>query len=184
MSESTERSIGTGELIEHLRASFADEDYRNAYADSFSNSYVAAQIKLLREEYPMTQGELAEKIGTKQPGIARLENVNYSTWKVETLRKLARALRVRLKITFEEWGTLAVDIEGFKHESLLRRPFDKDPVFSSVAVRKELGAVDVLSGFPPSSEHRLGSFADDLELTGNNRYDNAPPKSLAAAQAG
>src|ERR1019366_477163 len=89
------------ELLEQLRQSFDDEDYRNSYSESFMNSYVAAQIKTLREEYPLTQAELADKIGTQQPGVARLENVNYSSWKVETLSKAARALSVRQKITFE-----------------------------------------------------------------------------------
>jgi transcriptional regulator with XRE-family HTH domain len=122
------------ELIEHLRQSFTDEEYRNAYAESFMNSYVAAQIKVLREAYPLTQDQLAEKIGTQQPGVARLENVNYSSWKVESLRKLARALKVRLKITFEEFGTLPGDIDHFNREALRRAPFHRDPVFSPAAL--------------------------------------------------
>ena len=139
MNESTNQTHNDTDLLEQLRRSFADDDYRNAYAESFLNSFVAAQIKVLREDYPMTQGELAEKIGTKQPGVARLENVNYSAWKVETLRKVARALRVRLKITFEEWGTLPREIESFKRERLARRPFDLDPVFSTAAYAARLG---------------------------------------------
>jgi transcriptional regulator with XRE-family HTH domain len=129
VSESTEQNAIGSNLTGQLRQNFADEEYRNAYAESFLNSFVAAQIKVLREEYPMTQSELADAIGTKQPGIARLENVNYSAWKVETLRKVARALKVRLKITFEEWGTLPGEIEGFNREALVRAPFDRDPVF-------------------------------------------------------
>lgn len=118
------------QLVEQLRQSFQDEDYRNAYAESFMNSHVAAQIKTLREESELTQEELAQKIGTKQAGISRLENVNYSAWKVETLRKIARALKVRLKITFEEFGTLPAEVECFSRKAMLRAPFDKDPVFA------------------------------------------------------
>jgi transcriptional regulator with XRE-family HTH domain len=133
VNESTEQNaVGVEDLIERLRDPFSDEEYRNAYAESFLNSWVAAQIKVLREAYPMTQVELAEKIGTQQSGIARLENVNYSAWKVETLRKLARALNVRLRITFEEWGTLPHDVGNFKREVLIRRPFNQDPVFFPV----------------------------------------------------
>jgi len=141
------------ELIEQLRSSFANEEYRNSYAESLMNSYVAAQIKTLREESDLTQEGLAKKIGTKQAGISRLENVNYSTWKVETLRKLARAFKVRLKITFEEFGTLPEEIEGFSRNSLLRVPFDKDPVFSPAATGQLLGraedALDAASGIGP-----------------------------------
>jgi transcriptional regulator with XRE-family HTH domain len=137
----TDQTGASSGLIDQLRRTFSDEDYRNAYAESFSNSYVAGQIKVLREEYPMTQEELAKKIGTQQSGVARLENVNYSAWKVETLRRLARAFNVRLKITFEEWGTLPNEIEHFTKEGLMRLPFTKDPVFCPSA---KLGSVEAL----------------------------------------
>ena len=118
------------ELINELRQNFSDEEFRNAYAESFMNSYVAAQIKVLREDYPLTQDQLGEKIGTSQPGIARFENVNYASWKVETLRKLARAFNVWLKISFEEFGTLPSHIDNFSKKALIRAPFERDPVFS------------------------------------------------------
>ena len=117
------------ELINELRQNFTDEEFRNSYAESFMNSYVAAQIKVLREEYHLTQDQLGEKIGTPQPGIARFENVNYSSWKVETLRKLARALNVWLKISFEEFGTLPSHVDNFSKRALIRAPFERDPVF-------------------------------------------------------
>ncbi len=130
----------TNELTASLCEPFIrDEEYRNSYAQSFMNSYVAAQIKVLREKQEMTQQQLAEKIGTKQAGISRLENVNYSAWKVETLRKLARAFHVRLKISFEEFGTLPDEVEGFSRAGLARRKFEEDPVFSDVPVGRHLG---------------------------------------------
>jgi transcriptional regulator with XRE-family HTH domain len=99
----------------------------------------------------MTQGELAERLGTQQPGIARLENVNYSAWKVETLRKLARALNVRLKITFEEWGTLPSEIENFRKDALKRAPFLKDPVFCP---QPNLGRIED----SPKKPHRVHGY--------------------------
>jgi transcriptional regulator with XRE-family HTH domain len=117
------------ELIKDFRQKFQDEEYRNSYAEGFLNSYVAAQIKMLREQRGMTQEQLGEKIGTQQSGIARLENTNYSAWKTETLVRLCRAFHVRLKISFEEFGTLPPEIESFNRDALQRRPFDKDPIF-------------------------------------------------------
>src|ERR1019366_4765453 len=162
------------ELLEQLRQSFDDEDYRNSYSESFMNSYVAAQIKTLREEYPLTQAELADKIGTQQPGVARLENVNYSSWKVETLRKIARALNVRLKITFEEFGTLLEDMEGFNRERLLRVPFDKDPVFSPALDGTKPKELDVSKGFALAL---LGSAATK-EPTQELRPPKVPPSQF------
>lgn len=125
------------EYRENLKAELKDEEYRYAYAEDFLNTAIAMQIKVLREQRKnMTQQALAEKIGTKQAGISRLENVNYSAWKTETLRKLARAFGVRLKITFEEFGSLLDDSKSFSRESLQRRTFEEDPAFQTVEAKE------------------------------------------------
>src|SRR5580704_5581917 len=118
------------ELLENLQSEFQDEAARYAYVETFLNAHIAAQLKTLREEYPMTQEQLAGKLHTKQSGISRLEKANYSSWKVDTLRKLARALGVRLKISFEEFGTLIPEIETIG-DRLRPRNFDEDPVFGA-----------------------------------------------------
>ena len=118
------------EYRDTLREELRDEDYRYAYAEDFLNTLVATQIKLLREQRGLTQQELAELIGTKQAGISRLENVNYSAWKTKTLRKLARALGVRLRITFETFGTLLDEAESFSQQALQRPEFDSDTAFA------------------------------------------------------
>jgi transcriptional regulator with XRE-family HTH domain len=159
------------ELTEQLRQTFDDPEYRNAYAESFQNSYVAAQIKVLREDFPLTQGELAAKIGTKQPGIARLENVNYSSWKVETLRKIARALQVRLRITFEEFGTLPNDIEAFNKEALSRLPFDRDPAFLPCPTRtlpaSQLGSTGITDRIIETDDEKPVRIQPQSEQLGN-----------------
>ncbi|HUG81633.1 MAG TPA: helix-turn-helix transcriptional regulator [Bryobacterales bacterium] len=105
----------------------ADEAFRYGYAESFLNSYVAAQIKTLREQREMKQSDLAELMGTQQAGISRLENVNYSAWKTETLRRLARALGVRLRISFETFGSLLDEVDNFNRDALRRAKPNKDP---------------------------------------------------------
>lgn len=115
---------------DRLRDSLRDPEYRYAYADSLLNSWIAAQIKAIREQRRLTQQELAERLGTKQAGVSRLENVNYSAWKTETLRKIARALGVRLRITFETFGTVLDDAERFSKRALERPEFESDPEFS------------------------------------------------------
>ena len=119
------------QLLERLKNDFRDEEARYAYADSVVNAFVSAQIKNLREARDLKQGDLAEMVGTKQSGISRLEKADYSVWKIETLRKLARAFGVRLSIRFEEFGTLLDDVAGFKKAKLLPRQFAEDPVFQA-----------------------------------------------------
>lgn len=116
--------------IESLQKELANEDTRYAYADSVTNAFISAQIKALREERQLNQQELAELMGTRQSGISRLERSDYSAWKVETLRKLARAFGVRLRISFEEFGTLPAEVQGFSKSRLCPRNFANDPAFT------------------------------------------------------
>jgi len=107
-----------------LDRQFDSSEFRHAYAASFMNSFVAAQIKTIREQRELTQTALAQMVGTKQAGISRLENVNYDAWKVDTLRKLAKALDVRLRISFEEFDSLFDEIERFGKASLQREDYE------------------------------------------------------------
>jgi transcriptional regulator with XRE-family HTH domain len=108
---------------------FREKEYREAYADEFLNTYVATQIRVLREQREMTQHELAEVIGTHQAGISRIENVNYSGWGIRTLKKVARALGCRLHISFETYGSLLEEGAAFARETLRRPSFEDDPEF-------------------------------------------------------
>ena len=120
----------TRQSREDLKQEFQDEEYRYAYAEDFLNTWIAAQIVTLREQRRMSQADFGELIGTKQPGVSRLENVNHSTWKTETLKRIARALGVRLSISFETFGSLMDDDARFCRESLERPEFKDDPAFS------------------------------------------------------
>jgi DNA-binding XRE family transcriptional regulator len=60
---------------------------------------IKRQIIKLREEHGISQKELAEKIGTKQSAISRLENDDYNP-SVELLDKVANALGKKLDIRF------------------------------------------------------------------------------------
>jgi transcriptional regulator with XRE-family HTH domain len=124
------------QLFERLNKDFQDEEARYIYADSVTNAFVSAQIKALREDRELTQDELAELIGTQQSGVSRLERPDYAAWKIETLRKLARAFRVRLRIRFEEFGTLRDEVSGFDRKNLVPRKFEDDPAFKEPTVKE------------------------------------------------
>lgn len=119
------------QLLRKLRDTFIDEDYRYAYAESFMNFYIAAQIKVLREGKDLTREEFARELGTRKATISRMEDVSYESWTLGMLKKVARAFGVRLKVSFEEFGTLVREIENFSREELTRLSFDQDPIFLS-----------------------------------------------------
>ncbi len=124
-----------------LREALKDPEYSEGYAESFLDSYIATQIKVLREQHGLSQQGLAELIGSKQGAISRIENVNYSRWNVSTLKKLARVFRLRLKVSFETYGTLLSEVEMFTRNSLQRTPREND----------------LLLNCPPSSVRRVFS---------------------------
>jgi transcriptional regulator with XRE-family HTH domain len=110
-----------------LRHELRDLEYAEGYSESFINSYIATQIKVLREQRDMKQADLAAEMGTSQAAISRIENVNYSSWSISTLKKIARALKVRLHVSFETYGSLIDEVDRFNRDSLQREPQDKDP---------------------------------------------------------
>jgi transcriptional regulator with XRE-family HTH domain len=125
--------------LEALREELKDPEYSEGYAESFLDSYIATQIKVLREQASLSQQGLAELIGTRQGVISRIENVNYSKWNVSTLKKLARAFRLRLKVSFETYGSLLADVDVFSRQGLQRTPREKDPILHAVAASRHSG---------------------------------------------
>jgi ribosome-binding protein aMBF1 (putative translation factor) len=56
------------------------------------------KIRLLREQVGMTQSDLAKRIGTQPSQISRIEDADYESHSVETLRRIAIALNATLSI--------------------------------------------------------------------------------------
>jgi transcriptional regulator with XRE-family HTH domain len=120
-----------------LRLDLLQPEFSEGYAESFLDAWIATQIKVLREQEEMTQTELAKRVGTRQTVISRYENVNYSSWSLKTLKKLARAFRVRLRVSFETYGSLIPEIENFSRASLARVPRERDPELLQPATASE-----------------------------------------------
>jgi transcriptional regulator with XRE-family HTH domain len=116
-----------GEIENSLRINLCDKEYAEGYAESFLNAYIATQIKVLREQRQMTQASLGSMIGTTQAGVSRYENVDYSSWNIRSLIKMARAFDVRLRVSFEPFGTLPGEVIWFERKTLERVSRDEDP---------------------------------------------------------
>lgn len=123
-----------GDLVDKLKNAFKSKEYRHAYADEFLNTSIATQIKVLREQQQRkwTQAELGNRVNPlmRQTRISVMENVNYSSWSINTLRKLAEAFDLRLRVSFESFGSLVEEIEQFNRTALERDSFENDPVFT------------------------------------------------------
>jgi ribosome-binding protein aMBF1 (putative translation factor) len=90
-------------IVTRIRDKHADwsaqPEYRDAYealADEFD---VAAVVIQARIRAGLTQAQLAERIGTQQPAIARIEGGHLPS--TSTLRRIAAATGSRLRIVLE-----------------------------------------------------------------------------------
>lgn len=63
-------------------------------------AYIAGQIYELRTRAGLSQAELAERVGTTQSVISRLEDADYEGHSLNMLRRIARALNCRLELRF------------------------------------------------------------------------------------
>lgn len=75
-----------------LEEQLSDEEFRNEYNEIEEQFTIAMEVIALRQKHNLTQKELAERVGTSQPAIARLESGNYRNLSLSFLRRIAEAL--------------------------------------------------------------------------------------------
>src|SRR5207245_4413809 len=85
---------------------FLEEQLRDpVFAERFERAGeawdVALQIAALREKAGLSQKELARKLKTSQQQISRLESPSYEGHSLSMLRRVARALRARVRVVLE-----------------------------------------------------------------------------------
>jgi transcriptional regulator with XRE-family HTH domain len=80
-------------LDEHLSEALKDAEFREAW-EAAEPAYQVARLRILRG---LTQAELAQRVGTKQPSIARLESGRDEPT-LSLLRRVAEALEARLEV--------------------------------------------------------------------------------------
>lgn len=85
---------------------YLEEQMRDpAFAERFERAGeawdVALQLAALRQQAGLSQKELARRLRTSQQHISRLESPNYEGHSLSNLRRIARVLKVRVRIVFE-----------------------------------------------------------------------------------
>jgi transcriptional regulator with XRE-family HTH domain len=125
------------ELTEQLRNELKDREYREGYDEAFLDHRIATQIRVIREQRGLTQSQLADAARMKQSRISHMEDEDYGSWSVNTLRRIAYALGVRLKVEFVEWGDILTEVETSDRAHLQRRRFEDDPAFMEETVEME-----------------------------------------------
>jgi ribosome-binding protein aMBF1 (putative translation factor) len=75
-----------------------DPEMEELIEESSLNAELAQLIYRTRTQAGLTQQQLADRIGTKQSVIARLEDAEYEGHSLSMLQKIARALNQRLDV--------------------------------------------------------------------------------------
>lgn len=75
-------------------------ELRRLVDEATVNAMVAGAIYDARKAAGLTQQELADLIGTKQPVVSQLENADYEGHSLSMLKKIGDALGQRIEIRF------------------------------------------------------------------------------------
>jgi transcriptional regulator with XRE-family HTH domain len=84
-----------------LSEQLQDRNYRKRFFWAELSARIAEQLISLRKRRGLTQTEVADLTGTKQPAISRAEQADYQNWNLKTLRSIAEALDARVRVTIE-----------------------------------------------------------------------------------
>jgi ribosome-binding protein aMBF1 (putative translation factor) len=76
--------------------------YRFAFRKTLQQVDLAMLVREMREDAGLTQAELARRIGTKQPVIARLEDAEYDRQSLDMLERIASVCGIKLKLRAEK----------------------------------------------------------------------------------
>lgn len=163
--------------ILHRRYVGDDPERKAALAEERIHAKVARQIYELRTAAGLTQKELADRVGTTQSAISRLEDADYEGHSLSMLRRIAEALGATVDVEIDP-GERAV--EPFVFRSLLHllrrsKELTVDELAREVDIpREELVAIEQQEGYLPSPRtiHRLSRF-----------YKLSPTKLAALAGA-
>jgi transcriptional regulator with XRE-family HTH domain len=103
-----------------------DKEFRHAYAVSSVEQGVAWQIRANRDHRGLSQKELAERLGTNQSAVSRLEDPEYGAHSLDTLLRLAEVFDCALSVKFISYEQLAEESADLRPERLVATSFDED----------------------------------------------------------
>jgi transcriptional regulator with XRE-family HTH domain len=89
-----------------IARSLRDKEYRDAFVQEHIETGVPFQIREMRRSRGWTQRELGERIEMKQETISKFESMNYGSFTLRTLKRLASAFDVALIVRFAPYSEL------------------------------------------------------------------------------
>ncbi|WP_247321503.1 helix-turn-helix transcriptional regulator [Bradyrhizobium sp. 141] len=133
-------------------------------------SYIAFQMRALREQRRWNQGDLAKAAGKTQSVISRLEDPDYGKLSLQSCLEIAVAYDLPLLVQFVEWDDWLTRMSNMSPSALRKRSFDANRLLE-INRRANRSAAASVDDYPSS----LGT----LQSAGLG----APSKSSAAGRS-
>ncbi len=86
---------------QYLARQLKDPDFKKRFKDAGDAWDIALQLAALRKASGLSQKELAQKVGTSQQQISRLESPFYEGHSLSMLRRVADVLRARIHVEIQ-----------------------------------------------------------------------------------
>lgn len=153
----------------------ADQEQRHLIVEAQIRNGIPLQIRAMREDRGWTQTALAEKLGTTQNTVSRLENPKTSKPAITTLERIAEAFDVALLVRFAPFSEFVDSVASMSRKSVAVPSYEKENGLSETeeepAVTETIGSLaglrnlaqaesgDILIG---QAFHGFGLFSDEV----------------------
>jgi transcriptional regulator with XRE-family HTH domain len=149
-----------------------DQEFRQRFFVAESSAQIARQLIALRKRRGLSQVQLAEKLGTHQPAISRVESADYRNWSYNTLRKAAEALDARLRVFLEPAEDVLKEYES--EEKLI----EKSPLAAKVDDQAAFLPPQEIHGLIPDAPNRREPLWRDPPIRNTLDRINPPEGGL------
>jgi transcriptional regulator with XRE-family HTH domain len=112
----------SSELVREL----TDKEFRHEYMMDQVRSYIAFQIRALREQRQWNQADLAKVAGKTQSVISRLEDPDYGKLSLQSCLEIAVAFDLPLLVQFTDWDDWLARMSNVSPSALRKRSFDEN----------------------------------------------------------
>jgi transcriptional regulator with XRE-family HTH domain len=142
---------------------------RESYIRSKLNVLLPSQLRGLRLRREMKQDELGREAEMKQSRISAMERPGEASFNIETLIRLAAALRVGLKVEFVPFSEMLTWENSFSQDRFNPVPIERDTTFIDPAAASHGEYQEMLGSSRPAGNDLAGGGAMVLNASEGSR---------------